>query len=147
MNQACHAPGGTLRSGNGATMSTVRTATCRLRSSHFGRNVQESQRSQRIGVYLSCANRNTASHTTMRRTPSTGEPRSGPGTQAQHNRIRQWKKVQMLSNVWKKSLVEMDEHFSLLAAPMTDWVVFVLTMLHPFLNTAIQRVRLASFGT
>ena len=40
VNQACHAPGGTLRRRNGATMSIVKTATCRLRSSHFWKNGQ-----------------------------------------------------------------------------------------------------------
>ena len=59
--------------------------------------------------------------TTMRRTPCPGEPRSALGTQTQHCRIRQWwielrsrgrANPQMLANVRKKSLAEMDEHFS-----------------------------------
>ena len=78
-------------------------------------------RAGRRGVYLTCA-KCFAAHTTMRRTPCPGAPRSAQGKQTHHCRTRMWWRElrsrgvanpQMLANVWKRSVTEMDEHFGL----------------------------------
>ena len=78
-------------------------------------------RADRRGVNLTCA-KCFAAHTTMRRTPCPGEPRSAPGAQTRHCRTRMWWRElrsrgsanpQMLANVWKRSVAEMDEHLAL----------------------------------
>ena len=79
----------------------------------------EKARADRCGVYLTCA-KCFAAHTTMRRTPCPGAPRSAQGKRTLHRRTRMWWRElrrrgdanpQMLANVWKRSVLEMDEYF------------------------------------
>ena len=76
-------------------------------------------RTDRRGVYLSCA-KCFAAHTTVRRAPFSGEPTQRPGhswyTIARYVGGGGNCEAEIVrthsANVWKKSLAEMDEHFS-----------------------------------